>query len=72
MKYAGIRALSTWTEETGLSSITVWRFRKKGWLETVNISGRPYVTDEAIEKFVRRAESGEFSQVHKVPQRAAA
>jgi len=46
---------------------TAWRWRKKGWLKTVNIAGRQYLTQEAIDEFHNRAVAGEFAQVHKVP-----
>lgn len=53
----------------GITACTVWRWRKKGWLEVVNICGRLYVSQEAIAKFNERARSGEFSQIHKAPVR---
>jgi hypothetical protein len=43
--------------------------RKRGWLKTINICGRQYVTAEAIEEFMRRAESGEFAKEHPTPKR---
>ncbi len=42
--------------------MTAWRFRRRGWLTTVNICGRVYVTEEACRDFVRRAEAGEFAK----------
>jgi hypothetical protein len=62
-------SLSKWLEQVGVTQCTAWRWRKKGWLKTVNIAGRQYLTHEAIDNFQRRATSGEFSQVHKVPNR---
>lgn len=53
------------------SSPTIWRWRRKKWLETTNISGRLYCTEEAIAEFKRRAAAGEFAQNHKVPSRKA-
>jgi hypothetical protein len=44
-------------------------WRKKGWLKTVNISGRQYLTQEAIDEFHRRVVAGEFAQEHKTPSR---
>ena len=43
------------------SKTTLWRWRRKGWLRTVNISGRAYVTPEAISEFNDRASQGEFA-----------
>jgi predicted site-specific integrase-resolvase len=64
-----IISLSKWLEQVGVTPCTAWRWRKKGWLKTVNIAGRQYVTRAAIDEFQRRAAAGEFSQVHKVPSR---
>lgn len=36
--------------------------RQRGWLETVNMMGRPYVTAAAAREFERRVAAGEFSK----------
>lgn len=64
-------ALSRWCERVGVAPVTAWRFRKRGWLKTINIAGRVYLTDEAMKEFNRRAESGEFAQAPRVPARPA-
>jgi len=64
---SSIVALSHWCRAAGVTPITAWRFRKRGWLKTVNIAGRVYVTDQAVQDFRRRAEAGEFARDHKVP-----
>jgi predicted site-specific integrase-resolvase len=64
-----IVSLQQWLADVGVTACTAWRWRKKGWLKTVNICGRQYLTQEAIEEFRRRAAAGEFAQVHKVPAR---
>jgi hypothetical protein len=46
----------------GRSAPTLWRYRKKGWLRTVNIAGRPYVLPAEALEFERRAAAGEFAQ----------
>jgi len=46
----------------GRSAPTIWRWRKKGWLRTVNICGRPYVLPADAAEFERRAAAGEFAQ----------
>lgn len=63
----GIVALSKWADEVGIARVTAWRFRKRGWLKTVNICGRVYITQDAIDDFVTRAASADFAQLHKVP-----
>jgi predicted site-specific integrase-resolvase len=36
-------SLDKFLEQTGLSNTTVWRYRKQGMLNTVNIYGRQYI-----------------------------
>lgn len=62
-----IKALDKFTQEMGVSPGTVWRWRKQGILETVNLHGRPYVTNEQASRFVARAAAGEFAKVKPVP-----
>jgi predicted site-specific integrase-resolvase len=64
-----IVSLQQWLADVGVTACTAWRWRKKGWLKTVNICGRQYLTQEAIDEFTRRATAGEFAQHHKVPAR---
>jgi predicted site-specific integrase-resolvase len=64
-----IISLSAWLDQIGVTACTAWRWRRKGWLKTVNISGRQYLTQEALDEFERRAVAGEFAQEHKVPSR---
>ena len=60
-------ALNTWLVALGVQPITAWRWRRKGWLATINICGRVYVSRDTIADFERRAAAGEFAQVHKTP-----
>jgi len=64
-----IVSLNSWREQVGVTACTLWRWRKKGWLKTVNICGRLYLTQAAINEFYERAQLGEFSQEHKTPVR---
>lgn len=66
---SAVISLSKWLAKVGITPVTAWRWRKRGWLKTVNIAGRQYLTQEAIDEFRRRAQAGEFAQVHKVPLR---
>jgi hypothetical protein len=68
-QHQAIISLNSWREQVGVTACTVWRWRKKGWLKTVNICGRLYLTQEAINEFNERAQLGEFSQIHNVPVR---
>jgi hypothetical protein len=62
---------SKFSRDTGISPVTIWRMRKKGWLESLNICGRVYHTQAAIDKFIQRAAGGEFTKEHKVPARTS-
>jgi hypothetical protein len=64
---SGIIALNTWLEQVGITAITCWRWRKKGWIQTLNISGRVYISREEICRFTKRAEAGEFHSEHRAP-----
>ena len=66
---AALIALNKWRKDVGVSSVTVWRWRRDGWLKTVNLAGRPYVTAEAGANFYRRAEAGEFAKKHVAPNK---
>lgn len=54
-------SLDQFLRESGLSPATGWRYRQKGWLKTITISGRHYVSREAIAEFNTRAAAGEFA-----------
>ncbi len=69
---APIKSLNKFALELGKTPVTLWRWRQRGWLDTVNIAGRQYVTAEAVAKFLARAEAGEFAQQHTAPDRRAA
>ena len=62
-----IVSLQKFCRDADISPVTIWRFRKKGWLETTNIAGRQYVTSEQSNRFKSRATAGEFAKVHRVP-----
>ena len=64
---APITTLQHFCRNMGIAPITAWRMRGKGWLQTVNIAGRPYITAEASAEFVRRATAGEFAKHHPSP-----
>lgn len=61
-------AFDKWINEVGRSPTTAWRWRKRGWISTLNISGRVYVHRDEIDRFTARARSGEFAKAVKVPR----
>jgi len=67
---APIKSLQSFCREIGVAPITAWRYRKRGWLQTVNIAGRQYLTAEAAAEFKRRALAGEFAKAVTGPKRA--
>jgi hypothetical protein len=52
----------TYRESMGVSDTTLWRWVKKGWLSSVNISGRVYITLASIKKFEEDSLSGMFAK----------
>jgi predicted site-specific integrase-resolvase len=56
-----IMALRKWEEMVSISRTTSYRFRQRGWLKTITIAGKPYVTPAALAEFMTRAEAGEFA-----------
>ena len=34
-------------EQVGVTPCTAWRWRKKGWLKTINIAGRQYLNQDS-------------------------
>jgi hypothetical protein len=64
---SGMIALNKWARQSGITPVTAWRFRKRGWITTLNIAGRQYLTFEELERFTRRAAAGEFAREHKTP-----
>ena len=62
-------ALDKFIEQSGLSGVTVWRYRRAGWLNTLNICGRHYLTRAEIARFNARAATGEFAREPARPKR---
>jgi hypothetical protein len=62
-------ALDKFIEQSGLSAVTVWRYRRAGWLNTLNICGRHYLTRIEIARFNLRAATGEFARKPARPSR---
>jgi hypothetical protein len=54
-------SLDSFGSQSGLSPSTLWRYRRAGWLKTITIAGRHYITREAIAEFNTRAAAGEFA-----------
>jgi hypothetical protein len=61
-------ALNLWLAKMGVTAVTGWRWEKKGWITTINIAGRKYITAKAIREFNERAERGDFAKEIKSPR----
>jgi hypothetical protein len=61
-----------WLESIDKTPATGWRWRKRGWISTINIAGRVYIDRAEIKRFEERAANGEFSKVHATPARKVA
>lgn len=59
----GLRAWGRWLQDVGIDPVTGWRWRQRGWISTINLAGRVYVTADAVAEFERRAIAGEFAKV---------
>lgn len=65
---SNLTAVHRWQQGIGVAAITIWRWRKNGWLHTVNINGKLYVSAQEIANFERRATAGEFEKLARVPK----
>lgn len=63
-------SLDRFQELSGFSSATLWRYRKRGWLRTIVIAGRHYLSRKEIAEFNARAERGEFAGTVQNPSSA--
>ena len=59
-----------YVQKLGLSEITGWRMRRRGWIETIEIAGRIYVDEREIAAFEERARKGQYKKVKLVGQEA--
>jgi len=69
---SNLLAFDRWLKDIDKTPATGWRWRKRGWINTVNICGRVYVGRDEIKRFEERAANGEFSKVHATPARREA
>lgn len=51
-----------WLDQIGRSRSTGLRWRKRGWVTTVNIDGHQFIAQEEIDQFWARAKAGEFAK----------
>ena len=65
-------ALDKFIEQSGISAVTVWRYRRAGMLNALNICGRLYLTRAEIRRFNERAAAGHFARTPSCPRRGKA
>lgn len=54
-------ALDRFSELSGISPVSLWRYQKRGWLQTYLISNRRYVLAADVAEFNRRLKAGDFA-----------
>ena len=59
---AGITSLSVYRRQLWVSKTTLWRYRRNGWLKTINVLGKLYITREAIAEFEAMMRSGKLAK----------
>jgi predicted site-specific integrase-resolvase len=57
------QTLTKFLAAVGVSRTTGYRWRQLGWLKCVPVAGRPYVTREAVNDFLKRASAGGLSEI---------
>jgi hypothetical protein len=57
-----LQSLEKFLTTVGKSRTTGYRWRQLGYLKTVVICGRLYISGEAVKEFLMRAAAGEFSR----------
>lgn len=55
-------ALDAYRKSIGRSKTSIWRYRRRGWLPTVNILGRLYLRRSDISAFEAAAERGSLAR----------
>jgi hypothetical protein len=58
----GLRAATAVARDRGISDTTLWRWRARHWIKSVNICGKVFIDMESLAEFDRRAATGEFAQ----------
>ncbi len=56
-----IEPLDRFLKRIGVSRVTGWRWRKRGWLRVHLIAGRTYITSEERHRFIKMVQNGELA-----------
>jgi hypothetical protein len=68
-----LTSVATFCRWIGRTPVTAWRWQQLGWIDKpVNIAGKPYLTQKTIEKFLKRAEAGDFAKAPHAPRKQKA
>jgi hypothetical protein len=69
---SNLLAFDRWLKDIDRTPATGWRWRNRGWIKTINVCGRLYISRDEIKRFETRAAAGEFSKTHVTPKRKEA
>jgi hypothetical protein len=69
--FGTLKPFADWLRECGWSKSYGWRMRKRGMVQVVNIAGKFYVSAQAVQDFLARAEAGQFSKAPQIPSAPA-
>jgi hypothetical protein len=59
---SNLLAFDRWLQDFGRTPASGWRYRQRGWISTINIAGRLYVTRDEVARFEARAGGGGIQQ----------
>jgi len=54
-------SVTRFLQTSGISSVTFWRWEKRGVIQTVRLAGRKYITATAMKEFNRKLAAGDLS-----------
>ena len=58
----GLLSWDSFLRDAGLSPTTGWRWKKAGFIETININGRLYCRHSEMARFLEAAARGDYAK----------
>jgi len=73
LEQAPIISRAKFAQQIGRTPLTLWRWERENIIDpSFNLCGKPFYTQAAIEKFIRRAAAGEFARAPHAPRKEKA